>query len=205
VKSDKKFSTTEDPLIIIAKVVLDFYFGSVKIDTIKSFAPKTDIFDEERFLYVMENFGLYAFDRKIKALDIPKHLLPAIILDESGTRYLLFRKDEQIAEIFDPLKQEKRKIPLKKLKSFKRAIFVMRDKLARELLEESGKDWFWEPIKSFWRSYVEVAILTLFINFFALAIPLYVMNVYNRIIPNNAFDTLFDSLEEFSDDFIRRI
>ncbi|HRL10032.1 MAG TPA: ABC transporter transmembrane domain-containing protein, partial [Aliarcobacter sp.] len=53
------------------------------------------------------------------------------------------------------------------------------------------KDWFWNPIKKFWKSYVEIGILTLFINIFALALPLFSMSVYDRVVPNNATETLF--------------
>ncbi|MDY0117525.1 MAG: type I secretion system permease/ATPase, partial [Sulfurimonadaceae bacterium] len=47
------------------------------------------------------------------------------------------------------------------------------------------------PLKAHYRAYVEIGIITLFINIFALAIPLFIMNIYNRVVPNQAYETLF--------------
>ena len=78
------------------------------------------------------------------------------------------------------------------MKNFKKAILVFRDSKKEKILDEiKGKDWFWNPIKKFWKSYVEIGILTLFINIFALALPLFSMSVYDRVVPNNATETLF--------------
>lgn len=51
-------------------------------------------------------------------------------------------------------------------------------------------DWFWSPIWQYWSNYSEVVLCSLFINLFVLALPLFTLNVYDRVIPNNAQDTL---------------
>jgi ATP-binding cassette, subfamily C, bacterial LapB len=54
-----------------------------------------------------------------------------------------------------------------------------------------GKSWFWNPVNRLWSTYSEVIIASLLINLFALAVPLFTMNVYDRVIPNRIFDTLW--------------
>lgn len=53
------------------------------------------------------------------------------------------------------------------------------------------KEWFW-PI--FWENrsvYFHVLLAAFFINVFALALPLFIMNVYDRVLPNYATETLW--------------
>jgi len=80
----------------------------------------------------------------------------------------------------------------KKLKNFKNAILFFRNKQDAVVSSRTKElSWFFEPIKASWRAYVEVGFISIFINIFALALPLFTMNVYNRIIPNFAVDTLY--------------
>ncbi|MGI9437025.1 MAG: type I secretion system permease/ATPase [Geminicoccaceae bacterium] len=71
----------------------------------------------------------------------------------------------------------------------KPALRLDRDRDAGEA--QAGRRWFWGTIASSWPVYVEVALAALLINLFALASPLFVMNVYDRVVPNNAIETLW--------------
>jgi ATP-binding cassette, subfamily C, bacterial LapB len=54
-----------------------------------------------------------------------------------------------------------------------------------------GRHWFWGTLLRQWPVYAEVALAAVLINLFALAAPLFVMNVYDRVVPNNAVETLW--------------
>lgn len=56
---------------------------------------------------------------------------------------------------------------------------------------EKGRDWFWSALSANKSIYMEVVLGALVINIFALASPLFTMNVYDRVVPNNATDTLW--------------
>jgi len=57
--------------------------------------------------------------------------------------------------------------------------------------EGKNKAWFWNSIGMLWSSYSEVIVASFLINVFALAVPLFTMNVYDKIIPNRIFDSLW--------------
>jgi len=65
------------------------------------------------------------------------------------------------------------------------------DDRAGPALLEKGRDWFWSALKANKSIYVEVMLGAVMINIFALLSPLFVMNVYDRVVPNNAIDTLW--------------
>ena len=51
--------------------------------------------------------------------------------------------------------------------------------------------WFWGTIFSSWRVYRDVLLASFLINVFGLTTPFFILNVYDRVIPNNAFETLW--------------
>lgn len=56
---------------------------------------------------------------------------------------------------------------------------------------DTARDWFWGTLKKSKRVYQEVVLAAVMINMFALVSPLYVMNVYDRVVPNSAWATLW--------------
>jgi ATP-binding cassette subfamily C protein LapB len=54
-----------------------------------------------------------------------------------------------------------------------------------------ARAWFWKVLWSLKGHYVHVAIATLVTNLLSLAISLYVMNVYDRVVPNRTYETLW--------------
>ncbi|SIQ82863.1 ATP-binding cassette, subfamily C, LapB [Rhizobium sp. RU33A] len=51
--------------------------------------------------------------------------------------------------------------------------------------------WLASAVKPYWRSFLRVGTAALFINILALASPIFVMNVYDRVLPNEAMATLW--------------
>jgi ATP-binding cassette subfamily C protein LapB len=75
-------------------------------------------------------------------------------------------------------------------------IFVRpRYRMERPSLEDlspvSTKDWFWGTLFKSWRIYRDVFVASFLINVFGLATPFFVLTVYDRVIPNSAFETLW--------------
>jgi ATP-binding cassette, subfamily C, bacterial LapB len=63
--------------------------------------------------------------------------------------------------------------------------------LSDQLDHKQSGHWFWATIWRFRGYYVEVAVATVLINVLALAGTFFTMNVYDRVVPNLAFVTLW--------------
>ena len=61
---------------------------------------------------------------------------------------------------------------------------------ASKTLQKKQNHWFWDTLKLSAPIYKDVLIASFLINLFVLATPLFTMNVYDRVIPNNAQETL---------------
>lgn len=53
------------------------------------------------------------------------------------------------------------------------------------------RHWFWGVIRDNWPLYRDALRAAVLINLFAVAMPLFVMNVYDRVVPNQAMETLW--------------
>ena len=60
----------------------------------------------------------------------------------------------------------------------------------RDIIVEEPKKWFWNIMKKNKGIYTLVLIAAIFINIFVIFIPLFTMNVYDRVLPNKAVETL---------------
>ena len=56
---------------------------------------------------------------------------------------------------------------------------------------QARSHWFWSEIHKQRRQFKPVLVATLLVNLLALALPLFSMNVYDRVIPNRAQSTLW--------------
>jgi ATP-binding cassette subfamily C protein LapB len=75
------------------------------------------------------------------------------------------------------------------------AIFVQEqyrfDERTADTVLSKPQHWFRDTMKEAWPIYSEVALAALLVNLFALASPLFIMNVYDRVVPNHAIETLW--------------
>lgn len=65
------------------------------------------------------------------------------------------------------------------------------DKRASELKLFDTREWFWGTILRFLPIYKHVLVATFIINLIGIATPFYILSIYDRVVPNNAFDTLW--------------
>lgn len=130
---------------------------------------------------------------------LPVSALPAILLLQNGGACVLASVDDNgIAKaIFPEVGGGAKTMPLAELEASYagRAIFAhpeyRGDTRFEGALPGSGAAWFWGALWRYKREYAEVLMASALINFFMLASSLFAMNVYDRVVPNNAQETLW--------------
>ncbi len=60
-----------------------------------------------------------------------------------------------------------------------------------ELLQSSKRHWFWGTLARSREIFISVLLASMLVNLFVIATPLFTMNVYDRVVPNDALDTLW--------------
>lgn len=75
------------------------------------------------------------------------------------------------------------------------AIFVRAhfrfDQRTPQVVKTVHRHWFWGAIREQLPVYRDVLAAAALLNIFALAMPIFTMNVYDRVVPNNAVETLW--------------
>ncbi len=124
--------------------------------------------------------------------------LPCILLLRQERACVLVGMDGENADVIFPENgMNSRRVPLAELaKEYTGyAIFAKLeaalDRRATSIRLLNTKKWFWGTISHFWRLYMHVISASLVINLLTIASPLFFMNVYDRVVPNKAIDTLW--------------
>lgn len=128
------------------------------------------------------------------------HLLPAILLLQDDRCCVLTRLDipgGKAHVIWPELPDSEQAMDLDELQAlyngytlYVRPEFHF-DRRSPEVSNPRKGHWFWSIIADNRKLYRDVLIAAVAINIFALAMPLFVMNVYDRVVPNHATDTLW--------------
>ncbi|HIE2433313.1 TPA: ATP-binding cassette domain-containing protein [Pseudomonas aeruginosa] len=129
---------------------------------------------------------------------IDRYLLPALLLLDDGRALVLVGNDGEHAEVLVPQSDGgSQRMPLAELEALYSgtAIFAKcryrPDGRVGDYASALPEHWFFGPLKRLWRSYAEVTAAALVANVLAVASALFAMQVYDRVVPNAAFDTLW--------------
>lgn len=125
-------------------------------------------------------------------------VLPCILLlREDRSCVLVSMRDGRATIIMPELPDSPQTVPVADLQANYSgyAIFASVPTASEKRMEAPrlghGKRWFWDVLRYYAPIYRHVAVASVVINLIAVATPLFVMNVYDRVVPNNATDTLW--------------
>lgn len=139
--------------------------------------------------------GLTVRIQKEKAL--PADCWPALVEMANGQVVLVLVLGEQGPEIYDTTAQDMRtEVPMADFMRvyagrILQARTTMADIEARHIDGRKKPHWFWGEFRHYKRQYVEAAAGSLFANLLAVAVALFSLQVYDRVIPYQSEPTLW--------------
>ena len=143
-----------------------------------------------------ERAGLEAEAVKRDLKDIPALVLPAVLVMKDGTTRILVEIDRTTkkARVINPSKAGADSACGTE-PEYSGYAFLVRPVAEADPRAVAAGDlprahWFWSVVRRFWANYSHVAVAALVVNILALAAPLFIMNVYDRVIPNGAIPSL---------------
>lgn len=144
--------------------------------------------------------GMTARIIKSRLSQLNPELFPVILLLEPGRACVLLGLDlkSRLARVvFPELGEAETEVALDGLHSSYsgQAIYVRPrfrfDARGPEVQQSRTRHWFWGVIRENRKLYRDVIAGSVVINLFAVAMPLFVLNVYDRVVPNHATETLW--------------
>lgn len=190
----------QPPLVICLSIISRLYGKAVSAATLKAGIPQSDgTVTAASIVRAAQNIGLQAktvYRKQVGA--ISRLVIPCILLLRGGEACVLLGIEKGIAKIIVPGHgMESTEIPVKDLAAdYTGYAILCRRKSGLDervsgikLIKE--KRWFWGVILRFWPIYRHVLVASVVINLIIVASPLFVMNVYDRVVPNSALETLW--------------
>lgn len=135
---------------------------------------------------------------KLTELDDEQMPLIALMNDSSAVVVQEFDRQRAMVRLREPAQGgAEAEVPLERFEALcQGSVILVRpefrfDARAPEVGQHRHRHWFWGVMQDNWLLYRDALTAALLINLFALAMPLFVMNVYDRVVPNQALETLW--------------
>jgi ATP-binding cassette subfamily C protein LapB len=179
---------TNDPLLSCLVYLTGHYGRSRSAESLIASLPYTDkgmslsLFQDAA---ILANLKTKITNRTIDL--IPDEVLPAVLILSDNRACVLIKLTDKFCNIFNPETNKVEKIKREDLekKYTGHTVFVHPFNNQRK----NERHWFWSIMRDNRSLYRKVLMTALFINIFGLVGPLFIMNVYDRVIPNNAMET----------------
>ncbi|MDD1795750.1 type I secretion system permease/ATPase [Enterovibrio sp. ZSDZ42] len=191
----------KDPLLQ-SLVYVSRYFGqSNSPDALVSGLPISDGYLAP-FLFprAAERAGIDAKETRMSLSELSGLLCPCILLLKNNEACVLLSisQEKGEAEIVTPHTETTSNVVLitDLEEEYLGRVFLLKkrfryDERSPEILKERSGHWFWSTLWESRSIYRDVLIASIFINTFAIATPIFSRIVYDKIVPNLAFDSLW--------------
>jgi ATP-binding cassette, subfamily C, bacterial LapB len=190
----------DDPLTRCLVILTRFFHNPISAQTLTAGLPLENMrLTPDLFVRAAVRAGLSARVVKRSLDNISSMTLPAVLLLKNGNACVVAERNESLGWVVIQPESGNGQITMTTeglaeqydgFAIFSRPSFQFDTRTADQTIPR-GKHWFWSVFVLSWPLYTEVLIATFLTNVFALVTPLFVMNVYDRVVPNMAYETLW--------------
>ena len=198
--SEDQTFTKGEALALCLQRIAQHHRISVTPQSLVSGLPTTlDAFSPDLLVRSAKRAGIKARLQNVEISELPSNALPVIaLLDGDKSVVVEAINADGGAIIYDPQSgAESRAISLADLQGLSSGfVLLARPKFRLSASQLGGigmqsEHWFWSVMLEHRGLYRDVIYTSLFVNVLALALPVFTMNVYDRVVPNAAFETLW--------------
>lgn len=185
----------EDSLMACLMLLTYYFHNPVNSQALLSRIKKIDKnLDIDTFQLVAKKVGIDASIETSALKNISNPQLPAVLILKNEQAVLMILDEEGERKILDPIIFHFSSLDDYKKEYSGQVIYVDTQSVldrGDELTKEEKKSWFWPVIFKSWPTYGEILVASFLINLFVLAVPLFTKNIYDRVIPNQAIETMW--------------
>lgn len=200
-------TTVDDTLLKSVAWICKHYKREKSEEALVAGLPKATLLSPSQAMTALENAGITGGMVERRLQDLPEQLMPMILLRQNGGGCIVLsrrihtneenQRELRFQLIMPEVSDKAVEMSLAELNEIYAGFAVMAkpaavlDERASEMLPEVKGHWLFSTLWRYRRYYRSAAIAAVLINVLALSSIFFTMNVYDRVVPNQAFVTLW--------------
>ena len=198
INASQKLSS--DPLLDSLVLLTEHFGNPCSADALSAGLPLTGTnLTPELLPQAASRAGLSAKLVRKGLNELPSMLLPCILMLKDKKAIVLQELDIESNKAIVSLPETggEEQLTIEELESsFVGYLFLIKQQYRGDRnfdvhIDDSKEHWLWQKIKNTSSIYRDVIIASVMVNIFALVSPLFVMNIYDKVVPNLAFESLW--------------
>jgi ATP-binding cassette subfamily C protein LapB len=191
---------SSDPLLDSLVLLTEHFGNPCSPEALIAGLPvTTNTMTPELFPQAASRAGLSAKLVRKGLNELPAMLLPCILMlkDKNACVLQELNLDENKAIVTFPETGGEERLTIEELESnFVGYLFLIKQQYRGDRnfdvhISDSKEHWLWKHLRGAAPIYRDVIIASVMVNIFALVSPLFVMNIYDKVVPNLAFESLW--------------
>lgn len=188
--------TSSDPLVLHLQVLTEqLGHGLSEADFFRVFEGQLDSYSVEDAVKALEQAGFKAEFGQGRADKLDPILFPVLAFDPNGLPFIILERESKDRFLVIDCcsgSDEPRVWDIKeeRLKNAEWILRVTRIRRKTEKVEQTNGHWFWSAFQDLRGVYAQIMLAAVVASVLGLATSLFTMVVYDRILPNEAVDSL---------------